>query len=123
MTLTIRLDRNWNSFQLAKGTLPPCVTGSAIAPSTRMHNLARAWHSHAAAWTRDQSPTAARGGCDASTANAWRAAMTRDSEEGGAESPMVECIDSRSKAGCLSRNSAVDDSIGETDGVTDTSVQ
>ena len=83
MTLTIRLDRNWNSFQLAKGTPPPCVTGSAIAPSTRMHNLARAWHSHAAAWTRDQSPTAARSGWDASTANAWRAAMTRDSEEGG----------------------------------------
>ena len=32
-------------------------------------------------------------------------------------------IDSRSKAGCLSRNSAVDDSIGESYGVTDFSVQ
>ena len=36
MTLTINLDRNWNSFQLAKSTPPPGVTGSAIAPSTRM---------------------------------------------------------------------------------------
>ena len=33
------------------------------------------------------------------------------------------CIDSRSEAGCLSRNSAVDDSIGESYGVTDFSVQ
>ena len=35
----IKLDRNWNSFQLAKSTPPPCVTGSAIAPSTRMKRL------------------------------------------------------------------------------------
>ena len=35
----IKLDRNWNSFQLAKSTPPPCVTGSAIAPSTRMTEL------------------------------------------------------------------------------------
>ena len=36
---------------------------------------------------------------------------------------MGKGIDSRSKAGCLSRNSAVDDSIGESYGVTDFSVQ
>ena len=36
MTLTIKLDRNWNSFQLANSAPPLSVTGSAIAPSARM---------------------------------------------------------------------------------------
>ena len=36
MTLTIKLDRNWSSFQLANSTPPLSVTGSAIAPSARM---------------------------------------------------------------------------------------
>ena len=54
--------------------------------------------------------------CDASTVAARQ-------RVDAAESPKVECIDSRSKAGCLSRNSAVDDSIGESYGVTDFSVQ
>ena len=41
MTLTIKLDRNWSSFQLANSTPPLSVTGSAIAPSARMHCKAR----------------------------------------------------------------------------------
>ena len=36
MTLTIKLDRSWNSFQLTNGAPPPTVTDSAIAPSARM---------------------------------------------------------------------------------------
>ena len=36
MTLTIKLDRNWSSFQLANNTPPLSVTGSVIAPSARM---------------------------------------------------------------------------------------
>ena len=36
MTLTIKLDRNWNSFQLANSTPPLSVTDSAIAPSARI---------------------------------------------------------------------------------------
>ena len=36
MTLTIKLDGNWSSFQLANSAPPPGVTGSAIAPSARM---------------------------------------------------------------------------------------
>ena len=36
MTLTIKLDGNWSSFQLANSTPPLCVTDSAIAPSARM---------------------------------------------------------------------------------------
>ena len=36
MTLTIKLDGNWNSFQLANNTPPLSVTGSVIAPSARM---------------------------------------------------------------------------------------
>ena len=36
MTLTIKLDRNWSSFQLANSTPPLSVTGSAIAPSARI---------------------------------------------------------------------------------------
>ena len=37
MTLTIKLDGNWNSFQLANSAPPLSVTDSAIAPSARMH--------------------------------------------------------------------------------------
>ena len=36
MTLTIKLDRNWSSFQLANSAPPLSVTDSAIAPSARM---------------------------------------------------------------------------------------
>ena len=36
MTLTINLDRNWSSFQLANSAPPLSVTDSAIAPSARM---------------------------------------------------------------------------------------
>ena len=38
MTLTIKLDRNWSSFQLANSAPPLSVTDSAIAPSARMHH-------------------------------------------------------------------------------------
>jgi hypothetical protein len=36
MLLTIKLNRNWNSFQLAISAPPLNVTDSAIAPSARM---------------------------------------------------------------------------------------
>ena len=36
MTLTIKLDGNWSSFQLANSAPPLCVTDSAIAPSARI---------------------------------------------------------------------------------------
>ena len=38
MTLTIKLDRNWSSFQLANSAPPLSVTDSAIAPSARMRS-------------------------------------------------------------------------------------
>ena len=38
MTLTIKLDRNWSSFQLANSAPLLSVTDSAIAPSARMNN-------------------------------------------------------------------------------------
>ena len=37
MILTIKLDGNWSSFQLANSAPPLSVTDSAIAPSARMH--------------------------------------------------------------------------------------
>ena len=40
MTLTIKLDRNWSSFQLANNTPPLSVTGSVIAPSARIDGFA-----------------------------------------------------------------------------------
>ena len=40
MTLTIKLDRNWSSFQLANSAPPLSVTDSAIAPSARMDRFA-----------------------------------------------------------------------------------
>ena len=36
MTLTVKLDGNWNSFQVANSAPPVSVTDSAIAPSARM---------------------------------------------------------------------------------------
>ena len=39
MTLTIKLDGNWSSFQLANSAPPLSVTDSAIAPSARMVEL------------------------------------------------------------------------------------
>ena len=48
MTLTIKLDGNWSSFQLANSAPPLCVTDSAIAPSARMLRfkfLMRRWFS------------------------------------------------------------------------------
>jgi len=43
MTLTIKLDGNWSSFQLANSAPPLSVTGHAIAPSARMpHQPAQA---------------------------------------------------------------------------------
>ena len=39
MTLTIKLDRNWSSFQLANSAPPLSVTDSAIAPSARMEEV------------------------------------------------------------------------------------
>ena len=36
MTLTIKLDGNWSSFQLANSAPPPSVTESAIALSARL---------------------------------------------------------------------------------------
>ena len=38
MTLTIKLDGNWSSFQLANSAPPLSVTDSAIAPSARMYH-------------------------------------------------------------------------------------
>ena len=42
MTLTIKRDGNWSSFQLANSALPLSVTSSAIAPSARMRPEVRA---------------------------------------------------------------------------------
>jgi hypothetical protein len=39
MTLTIKLDGNWSSFQLANSAPPLSVTDSAIAPSARIDTL------------------------------------------------------------------------------------
>ena len=40
VTLTIKLDGNWSSFQLANSAPPLSVTDSAIAPSARIFPLA-----------------------------------------------------------------------------------
>ena len=42
MTLTIKLDGNWSSFQLANSAPPLSVTDSAIAPSARIPTSSRA---------------------------------------------------------------------------------
>ena len=44
MTLTIKLDGNWSSFQLANSAPPLCVTDSAIAPSARIQHTDSSGH-------------------------------------------------------------------------------
>ena len=39
VTLTIKLDGNWSSFQLANSAPPLSVTDSAIAPSARISRI------------------------------------------------------------------------------------
>jgi hypothetical protein len=53
MTLTIKLDGNWSSFQLANSAPPLSVTDSAIAPSARMVLQKRCdnwWHLRNICW-------------------------------------------------------------------------
>ena len=59
MTLTIKLDGNWNSFQLANNTPPLSVTGSVIAPSARMARCGMAtnkFHVHKRTLMLQQTP-------------------------------------------------------------------
>ena len=83
--LTIRLDRNWSSFQLANSTPPLSVTGSALAPSARM--------AFKLASSQFVSAQAERGQILAAASKA-------------------QCIGSSSQAVRLIRNFAMDDSIG-----------
>ena len=64
MTLTVKLNRNWSSFQLANCTPPLSVTGSTIAPSTRMREevLTEHWGSDAQVWALKQHSTCIRSG-------------------------------------------------------------
>ena len=60
MTLTIKLDRNWSSFQLANSAPPLSVTGSAIAPSARMTLPDAAAHVEQHCWCGSLAVGAAR---------------------------------------------------------------
>ena len=51
MILTIKLDRNWSSFQLANSAPPLSVTGSAIAPSARMRRFEPEKYQNIISWT------------------------------------------------------------------------
>ena len=44
VNLTIKLDGNWNSLQLANSAPPLCVTDSAIAPSARIPSMSLYQH-------------------------------------------------------------------------------
>ena len=57
MTLTIKLDGNWSSFQLANSAPPLSVTDSAIAPSARMRLQAFAARRQATCALRVVLPT------------------------------------------------------------------
>ena len=50
MTLTVKLDGNWSSFQLANSAPPLSVTDSAIAPSARIQQHGRLCSSIAAGY-------------------------------------------------------------------------
>ena len=115
MTLTIKLDGNWSSFQLANNTPPLSVTGSVIAPSARM------------SWRRRETARAGHSlgrGCFITLAAGarWKRGpffqfFPHLSMEGRrrpflAADKNVHIVGSSSQAGCLQRNSAMDDSIG-----------
>lgn len=68
MTLTIKLDGNWSSFQLANSAPPLSVTDSAIAPSARIR--ARTARGERAAQKREtqwRSARARRRDCERNT--------------------------------------------------------
>ena len=67
MTLTIKLDRNWSSFQLANSAPPLSVTDSAIAPSARMLRFAADVRSQSQCVTTSLLSSAARLSQDAAT--------------------------------------------------------
>ena len=100
MTLTIKRDGNWSSFQLANSALPLSVTSSAIAPSARIvsRDLAQQlpFHVdvsvvlHLALLKKEERPS-----CFAK-------------EKKKDHSFIGNCTN----AGCRKRNCAVDDSIG-----------
>ncbi len=116
MLLTIKLNRNWNSFQLAISAPPLNVTDSAIAPSARMVHGS---HGAATELKEDCSLRQHRGAsfqngvieadrrrpskrrCVSRDVRAWRQAAFRD-----------VIIGKRPQAICRATNSAVDDSIG-----------
>ena len=124
MTLTIKLDGNWSSFQLANNTPPLSVTGSVIAPSARM------------SWRRRETTCAGHSlgrGCFNTLAASLRAGSAgplpyvqlcqlgpSPTASAATASPLLPCfpprnvhiVGSSSQAGCLQRNSAMDDSIG-----------
>ena len=99
MTLTIKLDRNWSSFQLANSAPPLSVTGSAIAPSARMPAKA---HSSKHANTM----------CANRFKVAETIAQTQQDTSYTVPAPSDREVGSCSQASCLMRNTAMDDSIG-----------
>ena len=94
MTLTIKRDGNWSSFQLANSALPLSVTSSAIAPSARIvsRGLAQQWPFHV------------------NVSVVLHPAMLKNSKAKSKEERKF--IGNCTNAGCRKRNCAVDDSIG-----------
>ena len=98
MTLTIKLDGNWSSFQLANSAPPLSVTDSAIAPSARI-NLKEAGRLDFIQ-QRSTWPTS-------STIH-----MAQHLQTNTAFSQRSPIVGRSSQAYFLKRNSAMDDSIG-----------
>ena len=111
MTLTIKLDWNWNSFQLANSAPPLSVTDSALAPAARMQDGTCLFAEILESLYRAMLPDHQNNN-GFNQIGSWlqfctmraRANITFQSQQlfGG----------SRSQANYLLRNSAMDDSIG-----------
>ena len=114
MTLTIKLDGNWSSFQLASNTPPLSVTGSVIAPSARMltyqsYSTSSAVHacgiiSRVSQRSVRHYPNVCQHFCSM--------AERRDLLAHRASDVCSIMVGSSSQAKYLLRNSAMDDSIG-----------
>ena len=97
MTLTIKLDRNWRSFQLANSAPPLSVTDSAIAPSARIPCA------HPRAHAERSRPATMLSGTPAHAASRWVCGGCRRA---------TPCVGGSSQACHRLRNTAMDDSIG-----------
>jgi len=111
MTLTIKLDGNWSSFQLANSAPPLSVTDSALAPSARIQDGTRLFTEILESLYRAMLPDHPNNN-GFNQIGSWLQFCTMRARAKVTFQSLQPFVGSRSQANYLLRNSAMDDSIG-----------